>query len=79
MIEILKGWFKQVEKEVRLDEGTRQIKNKYIVKGYQRKNNQLKYFDEDERVTKNNIVTWNDNKGLPIFGEDKKRSQSKKI
>ncbi|EXX77164.1 hypothetical protein RirG_026340 [Rhizophagus irregularis DAOM 197198w] len=37
----------------------------------------MKLFDENEKVTKKSLVTWNDEQGIPIFGEDKKKSQSK--
>ncbi|PKK62465.1 hypothetical protein RhiirC2_790344 [Rhizophagus irregularis] len=72
------GWFRQVEKEVLVDEETRRIKDKFIEKGYQRRTIHMNYYDEDERLMKNEIVTWNDGKGLSIFEEDKKCSQSNK-
>ncbi|RGB35079.1 hypothetical protein C1646_759801 [Rhizophagus diaphanus] len=67
-------WFIQVEKEVLVDEGTRRIKDKFIEKGYQRRTIHMNYYDEDERLMKNEIVTWNDGKGLPIFGEKQRKA-----
>ncbi|PKK64638.1 hypothetical protein RhiirC2_787214 [Rhizophagus irregularis] len=37
----------------------------------------INLFDENEKIKKNCIVTWNDNHEYLIFAEDKKRSQSK--
>ncbi|RGB41514.1 hypothetical protein C1646_752072 [Rhizophagus diaphanus] len=34
-------------------------------------------FDENEKIAKKNLETWNDKNGNPVFGEDKKKSQSK--
>src|SRR5688500_19093245 len=71
-------WFKQVEKEViqEPETNTRKIKNKYIGNLMKSKIH-VHYFDDNKKPEKNVIVTWNDNKGTPMFGEDKKRSKSK--
>ncbi|GET58307.1 hypothetical protein RhiirA5_502711 [Rhizophagus irregularis] len=37
----------------------------------------MKIFDENEKVSRNNLITWNDEKGFPIFGEDRKKSRNK--
>lgn len=64
-------WFNIVKKEITI-EGSREIDKKYKNRLLKRNNINLQLFDENEKVSKNSIVTWNDKDGLPIFGEDKK-------
>lgn len=45
---------------------------------YVRSKIHVNYFDENEKQDKNSINNMNDAQGSTIFGEDKKRSQSKK-
>ncbi|PKC01909.1 hypothetical protein RhiirA5_425994 [Rhizophagus irregularis] len=67
-------WFEIIEIT---EEGTRKLKEKYLIKNFDKRKIHMKLFDENEKVTKNSLVTWNDEQGIPIFGEDKKKSQSK--
>lgn len=69
-------WFEIIEKEI-TEEGTRKLKEKYLIKNFDKRKIHMKLFDENEKVTKKSLVTWNDEQGIPIFGEDKKKSQSK--
>ncbi|PKK69257.1 hypothetical protein RhiirC2_781226 [Rhizophagus irregularis] len=37
----------------------------------------INYFDENIKEKKNEVVTWNDSTGLPVFAQDKKLSKSR--
>ncbi|CAB4418819.1 unnamed protein product [Rhizophagus irregularis] len=71
-------WFLNIEKIILEDENkeTRKIKNEFI--GQMAKRNiHLNLLDTNEKINRNNIITWNDNEEFPIFCEDKKKSKSK--
>ncbi|PKY51900.1 hypothetical protein RhiirA4_424850 [Rhizophagus irregularis] len=71
-------WFKNIESTLLEDkEGiSRKIKNNYI-SVIQKKNININYFDENEKISKNQIITWNDLNEFPLFVEDRKKSFSK--
>ncbi|PKK65711.1 hypothetical protein RhiirC2_808487, partial [Rhizophagus irregularis] len=70
-------WYKIIKEKVTM-EGTYKLKNEYILENLRQKNIHLKLFDDNEKITKNYFVTWNDKEGNVIFGKDKKKSTSKK-
>lgn len=71
-------WFKQIEQEVIQDpvSDIRKIKNKYIDTSAKRMIH-TNYFDENIKEKKNEVVTWNDSTGLPVFAQDEKQSKSR--
>ncbi|PKK67196.1 hypothetical protein RhiirC2_783825 [Rhizophagus irregularis] len=75
--EILKSAQSRRTKGVLFLEQVLESDKKHLMKNLDKKNIHLKLFDEDEKVNNNNIVTWNDEKGRPMFGVDKKNKKSK--
>ncbi|CAB4418743.1 unnamed protein product [Rhizophagus irregularis] len=58
---------------------TRKVKDKYLCGEKNLKEIHLELFDEDEKINKNEIISWNNEQGMPIFGIDKKKSRNKKF
>ncbi|CAB4439657.1 unnamed protein product [Rhizophagus irregularis] len=72
-------WFLNIEETIIEDVGknTRKIKNEFLGQATKR-NIHLNLLDTNEKIKKNNIITWNEIGDFPIFCEDKKKSKSKK-
>ncbi|RGB36593.1 hypothetical protein C1646_666821 [Rhizophagus diaphanus] len=70
-------WFKRIEEVIIEDHLTRKIKDKYIESEKNSKEIHIKLYDEDEKINKNDVISWINNQGFPIFGMDKKKSRSK--
>ena len=77
--EKIPGWFKKAEKEIIEDAFTRKVKNQYLFGEKDLRNIHIKLFDEDEKINRNEIISWNNDQGIPIFGIDRKKSKSKKF
>lgn len=72
-------WFKRIEEVIIEDHLMRKIKDKYIESEKNFKEIHIKLYDEDEKINKNDVISWNNNQGFPIFGMDKKKSRSKNL
>ncbi|PKC71219.1 hypothetical protein RhiirA1_453784 [Rhizophagus irregularis] len=70
-------WYKTIKNETTI-EGTYKLKKEYLIENLKDKDIHLKLFDEEEKINKNSVITWNDKEGNVIFGKDKKKSLSKK-
>ncbi|PKB99447.1 hypothetical protein RhiirA5_429683 [Rhizophagus irregularis] len=72
-------WFKNIEEKILEDKDNRKVRKikKEFIGSDVNRNIHINLFDENEKIKKNCIVTWNDNHEYLIFAEDKKRSQSK--
>ncbi|PKK65988.1 hypothetical protein RhiirC2_715180 [Rhizophagus irregularis] len=72
-------WYKELIKVVTVNDGSRNLRNRYfnMNKDWSYKNN-LSIYDEEGKIDKNELLTWNENNEV-IIGKYRKKSSSKKF
>lgn len=60
-------------------ESSREINIKYQNQWLNKNEINFRLFDINEKILKDNLVTWNGMNGCPIFAEDKKNHKVKKL